>query len=111
MSSDRLSDNIYPKWIFFKYGYPHSNAYLQFRLQLERCKPELAARHPTICDGINDVNLFTDSISQGILSQFFYVFHSDVALQNQVHKNAINSFVWLFKLQSGMKHMKTYENI
>ena len=42
----------------FEYGYPHSNAFLQFRLKLEHCKPQKAARHPTICDVINDVKLF-----------------------------------------------------
>ena len=42
----------------FEYGYPHSNALLQFRLELERLKPYKAARHPTRCDIINDVKLF-----------------------------------------------------
>ena len=31
----------------FEYGYPHSNALLQFRLELKRCKPRKAARHTT----------------------------------------------------------------
>ena len=42
----------------FEYGYPHSNALLQFRLKLERCKPQNAACHPMKCDVINDVILF-----------------------------------------------------
>ena len=42
----------------FEYGYPHSNALLQFELKLERCKPYTAARHSTICDVIYDVKLF-----------------------------------------------------
>ena len=42
----------------FEYGYPHSNALLQFRLKLELCKPHNAARHPTNCEVINDVKLF-----------------------------------------------------
>ena len=42
----------------FEYGYPHSNALLQFRLKLEHCKSHNAARHPTKCDVINDVKLF-----------------------------------------------------
>ena len=42
----------------FDYGYPHSNALLQFRLKLELCKPHIAAHHPTKCDVINDVQLF-----------------------------------------------------
>ena len=42
----------------FEYGYPHSNALLQFELKLERCKPHKDARHPTKGDVINDVKLF-----------------------------------------------------
>ena len=42
----------------FEYGYPHSNALLQFRLKLESCKPHNAARHPRKCDVINDIKLF-----------------------------------------------------
>ena len=42
----------------FEYGYPHSNALLQFELKLERCKPHKAACHPTKVDLINDVKLF-----------------------------------------------------
>ena len=42
----------------FEYGYPHSNALLQFELKLERCKPYKAAGHPTKCDIINDTKLF-----------------------------------------------------
>ena len=66
----------------FGYGYPHSNALLQFRLKLERCKPHNFARHPTKCDVINDVKL---SISQDILSQIFDFIQSVIALQKQVH--------------------------
>ena len=42
----------------FEYGYPHTNALLQFELKLERCKPYKAVRHSTICDLIYDVKLF-----------------------------------------------------
>ena len=42
----------------FEYGYPHSNALLQFRPELEPSKPHKAACHPTRCDVINDVKLF-----------------------------------------------------
>ena len=42
----------------FDYGYPHSNALLQFRPELERWKPHKAAHHPTRCDVINAVKLF-----------------------------------------------------
>ena len=40
------------------YGYPHSNAILQFKLKLELCKPHKAAHHPMKCNVINDVKLF-----------------------------------------------------
>ena len=36
----------------------HSNALLQSRLKLERCKLHKYARNPTKCDVINDVKLF-----------------------------------------------------
>ena len=68
----------------FEYGYPHSNALLQFRLELEPCKTHKAARHPMKCDVINDIKLFP-TVSQDILSQIFDVIQSEVALQNQVH--------------------------
>ena len=53
---------VYPtihlqKWKF-EYGYPHSNALLQFHLKLERCKPHKVAHHPTKCDIIDNVKLF-----------------------------------------------------
>ena len=42
----------------FEYGYPHSNALLQFALKVERCKLYKTARHRTECDVIYDVKLF-----------------------------------------------------
>ena len=42
----------------FEYGYPNSNALLQFSPKLERWKPHKTARHPTRCEVINDVKLF-----------------------------------------------------
>ena len=42
----------------FGYGYPHSNAFLEFCIELEHCKPHKAERHPTIYDVIDDVELF-----------------------------------------------------
>ena len=59
--------------------YPHSNAFMQFRLKFERCKQHRAPRHPTKCDIINDVKLFPT------VSQMFEVIHSDVTLQTQEH--------------------------
>ena len=72
----------------FEYGYPHSNALLQFDLKLQRCKPHKAVSHPTKCDVINDVKVFPTvyhSISQDILSQIFDIIQSDFALQTHVH--------------------------
>ena len=42
----------------FEYGYPHSNALLQFHLELEHCKPHKVACHPIKCEVINDVKQF-----------------------------------------------------
>ena len=67
-----------PKWNF-EYGYPHSNAVLQSRLKLERCK----RHHATKCDIINDVKLFWQYIDS--ISQIFDVIQSNVTLQKQVH--------------------------
>ena len=60
MISEHISEDISPPPPNenFEYGCPHSNALLQFRLKLERCKPHNAARHPTKCDVINDFKLF-----------------------------------------------------
>ena len=77
MISERISDEYTSPNENFEYGYPHSNALLQFELKLERCKPHKAARHPTKGDVNKDVKLF--------LSQFFDVIQSDVALQTHVN--------------------------
>ena len=69
----------------FEYGYPHSNALFQFRLESKRWKPQKAARHPTKCDVINDVKLFPAVYHRIILLQIFYVIQSDIVLQKQVH--------------------------
>ena len=42
----------------FEYGYPHSNALLQFRLKLECCMLHDVTCHTTKCCVINDVKLF-----------------------------------------------------
>ena len=57
----------------FEYGYPHSSAFLQFRLKFERFKPHKATCHPTICDVINDIKLSNSISQQDILSQIFDV--------------------------------------
>ena len=58
MISEHISDDKTSTNENFEYGYPHSNALLQFRLKLERCKPHRAVRHTTKCDVINDVKQF-----------------------------------------------------
>ena len=63
----------------FEYGYPHSNALLQFRLKLERCKPYKTERHPTICDVIKDVKLFP-TVYRSIYSRKF------LTLSNQMSR-------------------------
>ena len=71
-----------------EYGYPHSNALLQFEVKLERCKPHKAALHPMKCDVINDVNYFRQYIAGYTLRYtvtFFDIIQSDIALQTQVH--------------------------
>ena len=67
---------------YFEYDYPNSDALLQFCLKFEHCNLHLhkAARHPTKCDII-----ISDSISQDILLQIFYVIQSDFELQKHVH--------------------------
>ena len=67
----------------FEYGNPHSYALLQFRLELERCKPHEATHHLTKCDVINDIKLFPTVYRR--LSQIFDVIQSEITLQNQVH--------------------------
>ena len=64
----------------FEYGYPHSNALLQFCLKLEPCKLHKAAHHPTKCDIINDVKPFPT-----VYRRMFDVIQSNVVLQKQVH--------------------------
>ena len=43
---------------YFDYGFPYSNALLQFVLKLGRCKPYKVTRHLRKCDVINDNKLF-----------------------------------------------------
>ena len=42
----------------FEYGYPLSNALVQSRLKLDRCKPHKVTHHPMKCDIIYDLKLF-----------------------------------------------------
>ena len=82
----------------------HSNALLQFRLELEHCKPHKAEHHPTKCDVINDVKQFPTGIAQDILSQIFDIIQSDVALQKQVHQNEPYMHYFYDKLFTASKY-------
>ena len=62
-----------------EYGYPHSNALLQFRLKFERRKPHNAARHPTKYDVNNDVKMFPAVYPRIYCRK--YVIRSEVAFQ------------------------------
>ena len=55
MIYERISDDTNEN---FEYGYPHSNALLQFPLKWEHFKLHKATCHPTKCDVINDIKLF-----------------------------------------------------
>ena len=67
----------------FEYGYPYSNALLQFPHTLECCKPHNAARHPMKCNSCHQTISY--SITQDILSHIFDIIKSDAVLQKQVH--------------------------
>ena len=61
MISERISDDMHPPPPHnenFEYGYPHSNALMQFDPKLECSKPHKAAHHPRKGDVIDDVKLF-----------------------------------------------------
>ena len=58
MISECISDDMPPQIKNFENGYPHSNAFLQFCLELECCKPHKASHHPTKFDVSNDVKQF-----------------------------------------------------
>ena len=53
MISESISNDIPPQMKIL-----NPNALLQFCLKFERCKPQKAACHPTICDIINVSQIF-----------------------------------------------------
>ena len=55
----------------FEYGFPHSNALLQFRLKLDRCKPHNAHVIHRLCYIINDVKLFPTVYRRIYCRKFF----------------------------------------
>ena len=84
----------------FEYGYHHSNAFLQFRLELERCKPHKAARHLTICDVINDVKLFPTVYHRIYCRKF-------LTLSNQTSRYKCKCirivYIWLYPLKNSTR--------
>ena len=89
----KTSQNIFyvyiPRYTFpneyFEYGYPHSNAFLQFRLKFERCKPHRVACHPTKCDVINDVKLFPTLYRRIYCRKFLTLFNQTSCYKKEVH--------------------------
>ena len=82
-SEFRPNTTIYPPNENIEYGYPHSNALVQFPLNLESCKPPKAARHPTTCDLLMTSNYFRQYMYialQDVLSQIFDATQSDFAV-------------------------------
>ena len=69
----------------FEYSYPHSNALLQFELNLERCKPHKAARHPTKGDVIDDDKLFPTIYRRIYCRKFLTLSNHTSRLQTQVY--------------------------
>ena len=70
----------------FGYGYPHSNAFLQFRIKMERCKPHKAARHPTKWEVVNEVKLFPTVYRRVYYRKCLTLSNqTSRALQKQVH--------------------------
>ena len=91
----------------FEYGYPHSNALLQFELKLECCKSYKAARHRTKCDVIYDVKLFRTVYLRIHCCKF-------LTLSNRTSRYKLKCIrIWsspLFSKQ-GKEFWKTYANI
>ena len=61
-----------------EYGYPHSNALLQFCLKLECYKLQSAACHPWKCDIMNDIKLFPTVYSR-IFCGKFLTFYNQIS--------------------------------
>ena len=78
----------------FGYGYPHSNALLLFPLKLERCNLHKAARQPTICDVINDVNNFRRYIAGYTVANFWRY-----PMRRRVTKSSALEFMILLKYE------------
>ena len=64
----------------FEYGYPHSNALLQFRLKLEGCMPHDVICHTMKCCVINDIKLFP-TVYHRIYCRKFLTLSNQVTLE------------------------------
>ena len=88
----------------FEYGYPHSNALLQFELKLERCKPHKAARHPTKCDVINDVKLLPTVYRRIYCRKFLALSNQTSHYKLKCIRISIRLFFWAPKhMRHGMR--------
>ena len=88
MISERISDDIPPQMKILNMVIP---ILIQFcnLFKLERCKPYKAARHPRMCDVINDVKLFPAEYCRIYCRKF-------LTLSNQTSRYKINALEsWL----------------
>ena len=74
----------------FEYGYPHSNALLQFRLKFEHCKPHKDACHQTKCDVINNVNFFQQHIAGYTVTNFWHPIRRRITKSSALEWPVIN---------------------
>ena len=79
-----MSDDIPPQMEVLNKVSPILMHFLQFRPELENCRPLEAACHPTKYDAINDGKLLL-TVYPRMYCRIFYTIQSDVALQNQMH--------------------------
>ena len=85
----------------FKHGYPHSDAFLQFCLELERCKLYKAACHPMKCGVINDVKQFP-TVYCRIYCRNFWRY----PIRCRVTKaSALEFSIWLYQTRLNRKYV------
>ena len=85
----------------FEYGYPHSNALLQFYLNFECYKPHKAACHQTKCDVINDMKPFLTVYRRIYCHKFLTLSNKTsryksncIKIKVNFHENCYNIFDW-----------------
>ena len=77
----------------FEYGYPHSNALLQFCLKLGRRKLYKVARHPTICDIIYDVKTFLTVYHRIYYRKFLTFSNQMLRYKSKCIRNVVYKFL------------------